>query len=70
MTYNEARNRATKKYVKKAYDSVTFRVKKRECEKLQQIAASQGESVNAFITKAIQERIDRLHIELNTDYNK
>ena len=57
--YTEARRRANEKYNAKAYESVTLRVKAGEKEQLQQHAEKMGESVNAFINRAIVEAMER-----------
>jgi len=57
--YTEARHRANEKYNAKAYESVTLRVKVGEKEQIQQHAEKMGESVNAFINRAIAEAMER-----------
>ncbi len=53
--YTEARKRANEKYNAKAYDEIKIRVPKGEKEKIKAFAASQDESVNGFIKRAIYE---------------
>lgn len=55
MPVSEARKRANAKYNQKAYDRIELKVKKGEKEKIREFAESQGESVNAFINRAIAE---------------
>lgn len=47
------------KYIAKAYDRVNLTMPKGKKEIIQQKAEAQGESVNAYINKAIDQRIDR-----------
>ena len=55
MPVSEARKRANAKYNQKAYDRIELKVKKGEKEKIREFAESQGESINAFINRAIAE---------------
>lgn len=57
--YTEARKRANEKYNAKAYEQIQLRVKTGEKDVIAAHAAKMGESVNAFITKAIYEKIAR-----------
>ena len=59
MPISEARRRANEKYNAKAYDQIQFRVKKGRKEVIQAHAESQGENMAAFITRAIQETMER-----------
>ena len=59
MAITAARHKANEKYNTKAYDELKVRVVKGKKAKLQQHAAAQGESVNAFIGRAIDEAIAR-----------
>ncbi|MCM1564944.1 MAG: antitoxin [Dehalobacter sp.] len=52
-----ARTRANRKYNEKAYDRIGITVPKGDKEKIKSAADQAGESVNAFINSAIQERI-------------
>ena len=47
------------RYNAKAYDQIQFRVKKGRKEVIQAHAENQGESMAAFITRAIQETMER-----------
>ena len=59
--YSEAQNKATQRYIKKAYDSTLIRFPKGYIDSTLKPAAERaGESVNAFVQNAISERIDRL----------
>lgn len=57
--YTEARKKANEKYNAKAYDEIKIRVKKGEKETIKAHAESQGESINGFINRAIDETIER-----------
>ena len=53
-----ARTKASNKYRDKAYDRISVQVKKGQREELKAIAARNGESLNTFINKAIEQRIN------------
>ncbi len=53
--YTEARKRANEKYNAKAYDEIKIRVYKGEKDKIKLYAQEHGESLNAFINRAIYE---------------
>jgi predicted HicB family RNase H-like nuclease len=55
MPATEAHIRATAKWEKENYDKYQVRLKKGELDKVKAHAASKGESVNAFINRAIAE---------------
>lgn len=57
--YTRKQGEAVDRYVKKAYDTLTLRGKKGFREDLQTHAALTGESVNAFIGRAIAETMER-----------
>lgn len=59
MAYSEAGKRAVAKYIKNNYDNVTLRVPKGRKAELQAHAAEQGESLNGFIVRAVDETIER-----------
>lgn len=58
MAYNEVGKRATNKYRKK-YDLIQIRTPLGERDKIAEYAASHGESLNAFINRAIRETMKR-----------
>ena len=71
MAYTQAGNKAVQRYNKKAYDDLRIRVKKGEAEKIKQHAEKQGESLNAFVNRAIDETIERDNGEqLENDLNE
>ena len=55
----EARRRANKKYINERLDEIKFRVPKGERDLLKQHAEKMGESVNAFIYRAVKETMER-----------
>lgn len=59
MKISEARHRANEKYNAKAYEEIKVRVLKGQKEVIQSAARSKGESVNAYIIRAIAERMER-----------
>ena len=64
MNVSKAQLKATAKYELKVYDAVRLRVKKGRKEELKAIAKSLGESLNIFINKAIEERIERIERDI------
>ena len=54
----EAKKRANEKYLAKLVQ-IVFRVRKEDKERILQHADTQGESLNAFITRAVNETIER-----------
>ena len=56
---SKAQQRAVQKYVKANYDRLDLTMPKGRKEELKAHAAAQGESVNAFINRAITEAIER-----------
>lgn len=59
MKISEARHRANEKYNAKAYEEIKVRVLKGQKEVIQSAARNKGESVNAYIVRAITERMER-----------
>lgn len=57
--YTEARKRANEKYNAKAYDRINIAIPKGEKETIKDHAEQQGESVNGFIKRAIDETMKR-----------
>ena len=49
---------STNKYQKKAYDRIVILVKKGKKEEIKEHAKQQGESVNAFINRAIDQTME------------
>lgn len=59
MAVSESRRKASQKYITGKLDEVKFRVPKGTRAVIQEHAAAQGESTNAFIFRAIQEQMKR-----------
>ncbi len=59
MAQTESQLRATKKYHQEKLEEIKFRVHKGEKDRIKLHAASQKESTNAFIFRAINETIER-----------
>ena len=59
MPRTEAEDRAIKKYEREKVDRVVFRVNKGKKDLLQRHAESQGESLSAFLNRAVDEAIER-----------
>lgn len=56
---SKAQQKATNRYIAKAYDRINLTVPKGEKEAIQAHAEKKGESVNGFIGRAIRETIER-----------
>lgn len=63
MATTKAQQRATNKYIAKAYDRINLTVEKGQKESIKAHAESTGESVNGFINRAIMEvtEMDNMH---------
>lgn len=59
MAISQAQLKATQKYQAKAYDRITFRVKKGYKAEVEQMAANENKSINQFILDCIQEHIEK-----------
>ncbi len=57
--YTEAQAKAAKKYLKESVEDIRIRVPKGDKVKIQEYAASMGESTNAFVVRAIKETMER-----------
>ena len=58
MPVSKAQQRATAKYEAKVYDKLLLRLQKGRKDVIQAHAAAQGESVNAFINRAIDHEME------------
>ena len=56
---SKAQQKATAKYVKKNYDEIKIRVDKGRKPIIQAASEAVGESLNGYIYKAIDERLER-----------
>ncbi len=63
MAYNSASSRATAKYKAAHIKRIPLDVQKETYERILEAAATVGESVNGFIKKAVEERIQKLRDE-------
>ena len=59
MPVSKAQQKAVHKYVKANYDRMELTVPKGKKETIQTAAAAVGQSVNAYINQAIDERMNR-----------
>lgn len=59
MPTTKAQQRAVNKYMKENYDRVNLTLPKGTKDKVRAHAESRGESLNAFITRAIEETMER-----------
>ena len=59
MPRSDAMDRAIRKYEQEKVDRVIFRVPKGVKEQIQEHAEKQGESLSAFLNRAVQETIER-----------
>ena len=59
MASSEAAKRAVKKYDQEKIDRIAMRVPKGKREVIQVHAQEQGESINAFLNRAVDETIER-----------
>ena len=59
MAISKAQQRATANYVKKNYDRIEVKVSKGKKDTIQTHAEGRGESLNAFINRAIDETMER-----------
>lgn len=59
MAISESQKKAVAKYNAKAYDEIKIRVYKGEKEKIKSHAESNGESLNGFVKRAIDETMER-----------
>ena len=57
--YTEAQAKAAKKYLKESVEDVRIRVPKGDKSKILEHAAAMGESMNAFVIRAIDEAMER-----------
>ena len=59
MTVSKAQQASVNKYVKSNYDRINVTMPKGKREIIKAHAEAQGESVNAYINKAIDQRMER-----------
>lgn len=54
--YTEAQNKATQKYISKAYDQIVVRIPKGSREKYKKCASENGKSLNQLIVDMLEEK--------------
>lgn len=59
MAVSKAQQKAVHKYVKANYDRLELTLSKGQKEEVKNFAAAQGESVNAFIARLIEEAMKK-----------
>ncbi len=59
MAVSKAQQKATNKYISKAYDRINLTVPKGQKAVIQAHAETRGESVNGFINRAISNQMER-----------
>lgn len=59
MALSEARKHATYKYISKAYDRIVLNLPRGERDRIKTAASEAGESVNAYIKRAISAQMQR-----------
>lgn len=57
--YTEAQKKAAEKYLKESVEDVRIRVPKGQKAVIKEHAEQQGESMNAFVIRAIREAMER-----------
>ena len=69
MAYNEVSKAATNKYRAK-FSMIQIRVQQEERDRIAEHAASRGESMNAFIKRAVRETMERDNAESGDESRK
>ena len=59
MPVSKAQIKASRKYSEKAYDRIELKIPKGRKADLQGHAAKQGESLNGFVNRAIDNQVER-----------
>ena len=59
MPVSKAQQKATNKWIEKAYDRINLTVPKGKKDTIKAHAESHGQSVNSFINEAIDEKMER-----------
>ena len=67
--YTESRKKANEKYLKESVEDIRIRVPKGDKAKVQSHATSTGESMNAFVVRAIDETMERDNQKFNRKEN-
>ena len=67
VAVSEARKRATYKYIAKSYDRIVLNLPRGERDRIKKAAEEAGESVNAYIKRAISAQMQRERKNEGTD---
>lgn len=59
MAVSKAQQKAVAKYEAKAYDKVLLRMAKGQLDIIKEHAKARGESVNGYINRSVEERMER-----------
>lgn len=59
MAYTQAQNKATQKYLAKAYDRLAIRVKKGQADKIKAYAENKGMSLNSYVNELIRKDMEQ-----------
>lgn len=65
MSVSKAQQKATAKYNTKAYDRMELKVKKGQGDIIKKFAESCGESLNAFLNRAVNQAMNLTHMDDN-----
>lgn len=60
MPIRKSQQKAVTKYMKEHYDSINVRVPKGKKDIIKSVAEKNGDSINGFVNKAIDERIKKI----------
>ena len=66
MPVSQAQKKATAKYEQQNYDKILLRLEKGKKEKIKSHAENNGESINGFIKRSIDETMERDKKEIQT----
>lgn len=67
MASTEAQRRASKKWQDEKVDDIRFRAPKGKRQEIRAHAESQGETMNGFLNRAVNETIERDHNKTGID---
>lgn len=66
-TYTPKRAKAIKKYLSEKVEDIRIRVPKGKKEYYKKVAEAAGESLNSFIIKSMEDRIQKENLDKNID---
>lgn len=67
---SKAQQKAVQKYVKNNYDRIVLTLPKGKRDSIKKHAAEQGESMNAFINRAIDETMERDNFDVDAAFEE